>query len=333
MTSKRRYAKNVTPILIFPHQGGRDLARLLLVLAALPLLALLATCGPSDAPATPAAPTQAAPAAATPTPDAVGLRLLLASTDLSVGDNRVVFALIASGSGPVRQPDGVRIQTFYLAPTGQEGPIETIAATYREWGDTGRGAYTVRLNFDRAGDWGLGVSVQRPDGALSSASARVPVRERSLTPALGAPAPLTASKTLADTPEMSELTSDPQPDSELYTMTIADAVASGQPLVVVFSTPAYCTTATCGPQLDVLKQARDRHPGRANFIHVEVYDNPHEIEGDLSNARIAPAVTEWGLPSEPWTFVVGGDGLVAAKFEGFATLDELEQALQAVLGP
>ena len=167
---------------------------------------------------------------------------------------------------------------------------------------------------------------------MRTASARVSVRERSLTPALGAPAPLTKSKTLSDTPAMDELTSDPQPDSALYTMTIAEAVASGEPLVVVFSTPAYCTTATCGPQLDVLKQAKERHSDRANFIHVEVYDNPHEIEGDLSNARIAPAVTEWGLPSEPWTFVVGSDGLVAAKFEGFATFDELEQALLAAMG-
>ena len=82
----------------------------------------------------------------------------------------------------------------------------------------------------------------------------------------------------------------------------------------------------------MLKQAKERHSDRANFIHVEVYDNPHEIEGDLSNARIAPAVIEWGLPSEPWTFVVGSDGLVAAKFEGFATFDELEQALLAAMG-
>ena len=296
------------------------------------LFLALAACGDTDMPATPDSAPAAQAGAAPPTPEDADLRMLLASTDLSVGDNRVVFALIRSGSGPVRQPDGVRVQTYYLAPTGQEGPVETVAATYRDWDERGRGAYTVRLSFDRAGDWGLGVSVERPDGAVSSASARVSVREQSLTPALGAPAPLTESKTLADTPAMSELTSDPQPDSELYAMTIAEAVASGEPLVVVFSTPAFCTTATCGPQLDVLKQTRERYSDRANFIHVEVYDNPHEIEGDLSNVRIAPAVAEWGLPSEPWTFVIGGDGLVAAKFEGFATLDELEQALLAAVG-
>ncbi len=299
----------------------------------LALLVLLAACGAEAAPTPIAVPTQPPPEAATPTSDAAELRMLLASTDLSVGANRVVFALVASGSGPVRQPEGVRVQTFYLAPTGQEGPIETVAPTYRDWGDTGRGAYTVRLDFDRPGDWGLGVSVEGSDATVSSASARVAVREQSLTPALGAPAPLTKSKTLAGTPDMEELTTDPQPDAELYAMSIADAVASGEPLVVAFSTPAFCTTATCGPQLDVVKQMKGQFADRANFIHVEVYDNPHEIQGDLSNARIAPAVTEWGLPSEPWTFVVDADGLVTAKFEGFATLVELEQALRAVLTP
>ena len=298
----------------------------------LPLLALLAACATGDTPPTSAVPTATQPDVATPTPEAAELRLLLASTDLAVGANRVVFALVASGSGPVRQQDGVRVQTFYLAPAGQEGPIETVAAKYREWGDTGRGAYTVQIEFDRPGDWGLGVSVQESGGAVSSASARVSVRERSLTPALGAPAPLTQSKILSSTTDMSELTSDAQPDSDLYRMTIAEAVASGKPLVVAFSTPAYCTTATCGPQLDVVKRLSESYSDRANFIHVEVYDNPHEIQGDLSNARIAPAVTEWGLPSEPWTFIVDADGLVAAKFEGFATRDELEQALLAVVG-
>ena len=314
------------------RQGGINIERALLVLAAIGLFLALAACGDTDTPAASDSASAAQVDAAPPTPEDAELRMLLASTDLSVGDNRVVFALAGGGAGPVRQADGVRVQTYYLAPAGQEGPIERAAAEYREWQPNGRGAYTVRLSFDRAGDWGLGVSVEGPDGAVYSASARVTVREQSLTPALGAPAPLSMSKTLSDTPVMNELTSDPQPDSALYTMTIAEAVASGEPLVVVFSTPAFCTTATCGPQLDVLKQTRERYSDRANFIHVEVYDNPHEIEGDLSNARIAPAVAEWGLPSEPWTFVIGSDGLVAAKFEGFATLDELEQSLLAVVG-
>ena len=52
----------------------------------------------------------------------------------------------------------------------------------------------------------------------------------------------------------------------------------------------------------------------------------------MRNAKRAAAVTEWGLPNEPWTFVVGGDGKVADKFEAFVGREELEEALLGVIG-
>ena len=68
-----------------------------------------------------------------------------------------------------------------------------------------------------------------------------------------------------------------------------------------------------------------------NFIHIEVYDNPLEIQGDLSRGRISPTFTEWNLPSEPWTFVMDSQGLVRDKFEQFTVAEEIEAALAEVL--
>ena len=54
-------------------------------------------------------------------------------------------------------------------------------------------------------------------------------------------------------------------------------------------------------------------------------------------AVLTEAVHEWGLSAIPgwfnesWTFVLDSDGRVVQRFEGFATLEELEEALQAVL--
>jgi hypothetical protein len=42
-------------------------------------------------------------------------------------------------------------------------------------------------------------------------------------------------------------------------------------------------------------------------------------------------VQEWGLLSEPWTFLVDRHGVVADKFEGPAPFAELEPALQKLL--
>ena len=49
-------------------------------------------------------------------------------------------------------------------------------------------------------------------------------------------------------------------------------------------------------------------------------------ECGTNKGRTSLIFTGWNLPSEPWTFIVDGEGLVYAKFEGFATGDELEKA-------
>ena len=126
---------------------------------------------------------------------------------------------------------------------------------------------------------------------------------------------------------------DSDPDPDLYSRTIAEALDEGIPLVVSFATPAYCKTATCGPQLDTLKELKTTFSERVNFLHVEVYDNPPEIrESGISAAKLSPTLAEWGLPSEPWTFVVGTDGTVSAKYEGYVSSDELEVAIDSALG-
>jgi hypothetical protein len=39
------------------------------------------------------------------------------------------------------------------------------------------------------------------------------------------------------------------------------------------------------------------------------------------------------LRSEPWIFVVDGQGIIRAKFEGLATVREIAVALQQMLEP
>ena len=259
------------------------------------------------------------------------LRLAMASSDLAVGSNRVVFGVIDPETGAIRG-DRVRVSSFWLPPDGErEGPVESVDAVFREWPVSPRGVYTAQLRFDRAGEWGIGAVVTAADGSERRASVRVEVKAESATPAIGARAPASRSKTLGDVGDIGELTSDVNPDEGLYAVSIAEALEAGMPLVVVFSTPAYCQTATCGPQLEVIKELKAEYGDRVNFVHIEVYDNPDEIEGDLSRAVVSPTVGEWGLPSEPWTFVVDGEGVVRAKFEAFVTREEVEEGVKGVV--
>jgi hypothetical protein len=205
-------------------------------------------------------------------------------------------------------------------------------ARFVEWPGGSSGVYVIDgVEFDSAGRWGMIVDVVTDDGAALIGQSGLVVNQESSSPAVGSPAPLSDSKTSSDVADLSELTTSPTPDPGLYELSIADAIGGGQTTVVTFATPAFCQTATCGPQVEVLSSLRLRHTD-STFIHVEVYDNPDEIDGDLSKARISPLMEEWGLLTEPFTFVIDGEGQIAAKFEGFVTEDELEAALSRLPG-
>lgn len=292
---------------------------------ALAVLVSLACGGADSAPG-------GAPPAAPPTDSAPDiLQILMASTDLAVGENRIAFGLLRPGRGALKDAD-VELQTFFLADGDQTAPVQTLSPQFRAWPGGAGGAYIANAVFDRPGEWGLRVEASAADGARLLAGSRVDVARTAATPAIGAPAPRSANKTAGDAANLSEITSDTTPDADLYRKTVADALDEGRPLLVAFATPAYCRTATCGPQLNAVKNLKNRYAERASFIHVEVYDNPAEIrQSGISAARTSPIVEEWGLPSEPWTFVIDADGAIAAKYEGFADENELDAAIREVL--
>ncbi len=258
------------------------------------------------------------------------VRVVVAASDLAVGPNRFTFGILDSASSPIRVPEATT--TFvYLDSTPQQVSANAKARFVR-WPSGRAGVYVASVSFDQAGRWGLVVEFAGEDGTAQEGRAGFVVEQESSSPGIGRPAPLSKNKTARDVSDLEEITTALVPDPDLYRVTVLEAVSSGKPTVVTFATPAFCQTATCGPQLTVLSSLEEKHSGEANFIHIEVYDNPDEIEGDLSRGRLSPLLGEWGLRSEPFTFLLDGDGLVAAKFEGFVTEDELEAALAEVLG-
>ena len=310
-------------------------ARWLTLAATLAVLSVvLSACGggssePAAQPATVEAiqPSTAQPAAA----EDPGIVVALASTDLAVGDNRVAFGLIDRVEGAIKGAP-VQVQTFFLADAGPQGPKQTVDAAFREWPGGFGGVYVTSLSFDQPGAWGLGILLLQPDGATVQVTAIAQVGQQSKTPPIGSPAPASVNRTGRDVSNLDELTTDTSPDPDLYAMTIAEALEEDTPLLVAFGTPAYCETATCGPQLDVVKELKEKHGAQMNFIHIEVYDNPPEIrEEGIEQARISPIMTEWNLATEPWTFVIDSQGLVRAKFEGFVDAAELEEAIGQVV--
>ncbi len=298
-----------------------------------------ASAGNTSPPATAAPAAATASAAASPATEApeqqaepgLDLNVILATTVLEVGEQRVAF-LLATPTGLVKGDTEVSITPVYL---GDGTAAPSVVTRFHLWPYGVRGAFAADVDFDRPGDWRIDVAATGVDAGVGSVD--IEILEDSPVPFIGSVGPLSENKTLGEAGAIELITTDYTPDLSLYEVTIRDAVESPLPAVVVFASPAFCTTATCGPQVDALSELRETYDGQAHFIHVEVYDNPDEIQGDLDRARIAPTVDEWGLTSLPhwfnesWTFVLDGDGVVLDRFEGFATVVELEESLQSAL--
>ena len=270
--------------------------------------------------------------------------LVVSTGDLAVGNNRVAFGLVDRDYMPVR-PDSVALRAVFYEPDAATGQVRhRTTAHYEPWPPEGRrGIFIADVSFDEAGTanpgspgiWEIHATFDYGGGDQAEESltigAVVSVADEHRSPFIGDPAPLSNTPTVGSATDLHTISSSPQPDPALYQLSVADAVRAGQPAVVTFSTPAFCVTATCGPQVSELSTLAARYPGRANFVHVEVYKDPHLIEPSQPAKELVPAVDEWGLVTEPWTFVIGSDGRIAARFEQYVPPDVLESALLLAL--
>ena len=258
-----------------------------------------------------------------------GIQAIFATPDLGVGTHRVAFVL-QSQQSLVRAPSATVVSRFF-AEGDSEGQVgQTALAVFRPWPYGTRGTYTTQLTFDAPGKWRIDITTLEESGPGRSAQLSFEVAETTEAPDVGSAAVLSVNKTLSSVDEIGQLTTGSLQDADLYQITIADAVNTGLPTVVVMASPAFCTNAVCGPQVETLQELKEKYRGQANFIHVDFYDNPDEIQGDLDLARLSPTVLEWRLPSTEWSFVIDRNRNIAARFESFATFEELEQALQRV---
>ncbi len=298
-----------------------------LMWALLSLAALAVTTACSSSPTATLVPATA------PLPQAPEVSLVVATTDHGVGNNRVAFGLIDRQGSPVLSPEAL-VRALYLPDEGVAGEVrDTATARFRQWPTGRRGVFATTLEFDQAGFWELQVDAAAPGGEAVTATAYIQVRPQTSTPSIGDQAPASVTPTGDEVDDLGTITSSHQPDADLYRLSVHEALGDGKPLVLVFATPAFCSTATCGPQVAVLSELNDRWSEQAaNFIHVEVYQNPHLIGESQALGDLVEAVAEWGLPTEPWTFIVDGEGIIRAKFEGFVNSEELEEGLEEVLG-
>lgn len=242
-----------------------------------------------------------------------------AAGSIGVGEQRLLIALVDPESNEFLAAEDIGAQATLRDEDGS--PLGTYDLDFLWTVPAVRGVYLGFFDIPEAGVYQVTVKAgsfneTRPAGFQAVADPTVVQ--------VGEPAPASESRTSADFPDLSIISSDPNPDPSLYDTSVATAVTSGSPSVVVFATPAFCTSATCGPILDQVKEIGKDYPD-IDFVHVEIYEDLQVAS--LQDLSVVSAVGEWGLPSEPWVFVVDGDGVVAAAFEGAMQDSELTSAL------
>jgi hypothetical protein len=241
------------------------------------------------------------------------------SADFAPGDVRLTFLVVDGQGRLVTRPTA----KLWISRGLKEKPFAETTARAEPIGVDGvepgeaPEIFVTELDLDEPGTYW--VMAEPVGGRKIQALGNVVVKEDPAAPAVGEKVPASDTPTL-ETAKLATLTTAEEPDEELYRLSVADALATGEPFVVAFATPRYCTSRTCGPVVDVVSAVRERH-AKVPFLHVEIYEDNDPAQGENR------WVKEWGLPSEPWIFVVGADGTVRERFEGTVSVRELDEAV------
>lgn len=250
------------------------------------------------------------------------------------GPNRYPFGVFTPSSEQVEDAD----VAMYFAKSGNSkviGPypahLETLetkpayrAKTSGDKGDA-KSVYVVNeVNFDSNGAW-LAVAMLKGRNGLEASRVPSPaVGANPRIPEVGERPPRITTLTAADVGgDLAKIDTRIPPD-RMHKVDFAEVLGK-KPIVLVFATPELCQSRVCGPVVDVAQQVADEYEPKADFIHQEVY-----VDNEISKG-IRPQLKAFHLETEPWTFLVGKEGVVKDRIEGAYGVAELEKAMKTIV--
>lgn len=251
------------------------------------------------------------------------LQAVLVNTQILVGRQRLAIGVLDRNS-PVAD---VRVHVRVYRGSSTDPQASDAVADYRSEGLQGSGIYVAYVSFAAAGQWIGEITVQRGTAPAVQSRVAINVSVTGSVPAPGQAAPASRNPTRRDVDDVRDIDSGVPPD-DMHELSIADAIAQHRPSLVVFATPAFCTSAMCGPEVHAVQLLEPAYRDRVVFIHAEIYQ---DFRPDPTKMRFTPTVQEWRLRSEPWVFLIDRAGTIAAAFEGPTATDELRAALDALL--
>lgn len=261
------------------------------------------------------------------------LSVAITGIQLGVGDSRQGFATLR-GQKPF-VPDDLDVRL--VAPGGRSRKIDVERQKIK----FGRGGsedhdhpeeteitdiFTFRREFDRPGVWTVNVTA---DGRRSQGVFQVLSTKQAPSPLVGEEAIASQSPTVSDALGVDPIcTRDPQ--CSMHELTIADALDAAKPTVVIFGTPRFCTSRTCGPVVDLVEEQKERVGNAYSFVHVEVWRNDDDAVNKPGGD--SPTFAEWKLGTEPWIYFIDAGGVVRDRWLGAVGAKELRVGVDSLVG-
>jgi hypothetical protein len=185
--------------------------------------------------------------------------------------------------------------------------------------------YSTELNLPEAGEYRPAVMIKEKGGFSQKLLPSINVGEFAKIPRPGDKAPRIETPTAKSVGgDLAELTTRVPPDTQ-NKVNYAEVLGK-EPILLLFATPQFCQSRVCGPVVDVAQQAQHEFEGKANFIHMEIYNDNDPSKG------VRPQVREFHLPSEPWLFAINREGVVSAAIEGPFGTQLMDKTVEKVVG-
>ncbi|MFI5227232.1 MAG: SCO family protein, partial [Candidatus Limnocylindrales bacterium] len=293
-----------------------------------------ATAGsPTPATSTPAAAPSPSPSASPTVPATAALQVQVDSSAVwAGGPSPLILAL----SGPAGRLADTTIQpSVQLATTEGSAVGAPVAATAVRPPGVTDVSYVATVVIPTPGWWRIVVSAT-PGALPLTGSTDIAALDPGTSAPIGSPAPSIHSPTLGDVGgDVRRLSTDPIPDPRLYRTSTSDALAAHTPFVLVLDSTKFRVTSACGKALVLARYLEDRWPD-VTFIHDEpfaysVVTDTAVLDGSLSDPTLTDVAAAWGIGgppwgalSMPWVFIVDGNGVVRAKYQGVMGSDDVD---------
>lgn len=241
--------------------------------------------------------------------------LLMADSILSTSENRLAFTLWTStGRLPIPRDLTVRIR-----PDATSAPIWEGVAT--QFVDKDGPYWVTYPDFGNLPTALLEVAYTRSAGQTLTLTSPLDLasadgfRPGSIAPPSNAP---------IWTGDIQLVSSDREANPVFYHQSIAQALSSGRPSLILFATPAICTRKICAPVMDSYKSLWAQYGGQFNFVHIESIT--------LETGEPSLALQEWQLTMEqqPLLVVIDATGKVVARYDALFSLTELAPLLDTL---